>query len=323
MLGPPTALRPRSDQLLTPAGLTRHTFEAMGTAVVLVLPAARVVEARRVERLFAEWQGICTRFDPRSQLSRLNSARGEPVVVGELLFRVLSVALEAASATDGLFDPTLLRSLEAIGYDHDFATVVRDAPSRPFSGALPRTGGWRDLRLDAERRTARLPPGVGVDLGGLAKGMAVDAAIVDLTSAGIEVAAVDAGGDLAVVGLPPDADRWSIAIDAPGRALTISLSGGAIATSGVARRRWRQGTEARHHLIDPRTGLPSTADLFSVSVAAPTCAQAEVAAKAAFLLGPEEGSRFLVEHGLAGLFVPGDGTARLAGPRIAGPWGAA
>src|SRR5450755_3699511 len=167
MLGPPTAHLPRTDQLLTPTGLTRHTFEAMGTAVVLLLPAARVVEARRVERLFARWQAICTRFDPRSELSRLNSARGEPVVVGELLFRVLSVALEAARATDGLFDPTLLRSLEAIGYDRDFETVVRGAPSRPIRGALPPTGGWRDLRLDGERRTARLPPGVGVDLGGL------------------------------------------------------------------------------------------------------------------------------------------------------------
>ena len=175
------------------------------------------------------------------------------------------------------------------------------------------TGGWRNLTLDPERRMAQLPTGVGIDLGGLAKGMAVDAAIGELVGLGL-AGVVDAGGDLRVTGLPPGADAWSIAIEGPDAALTISLRSGALATSSIARRRWRQDGFERHHLIDPRTGLPSTIDLWSTSVATATCAQAEVAAKAAFLLGPIDGSRFLAERGLAGLFLGLDGSVRTAGP---------
>ncbi len=287
----------------------------MGTTVTVLLPQARGAEATRVEQLFATWQAICTRFDPLSELSRLNAARGEPIVVSELLFHVLSTAIQAASATDGLFDPTLLRSLEAIGYDRDFEVLAAGAPARlaPTS-AVPATGGWRAIRLDAERRTAQLPAGVGMDLGGLAKGMAVDAAIADLAARGVEVTAVDAGGDLSVLGRPPGAEAWPISIEAPGHPRTISLRSGALATSSIARRRWRQGTLERHHLIDPRTGLPSTAGLYSASIAAPSCAQAEAAAKAAFLLGLVDGSRFLAERGLAGLLLTVDGTAHPVGP---------
>jgi thiamine biosynthesis lipoprotein len=315
MLRRPAAGDPGTDQLVTQDGLIRHRFNAMGTTVTVLLPKARGAEATRVERLFATWQAICTRFDPLSELSRLNAARGEPIVVGELLFHVLSTSIQAASATDGLFDPTLLRSLEAIGYDRDFEVIAAGVPTRSTpSGAVPATGGWRAIRLDPERRTAQLPVGVGVDLGGLAKGMAVDAAIVDLAARGVEVMAVDAGGDLAVIGQPPGAEAWSISIEAPGQPRTISLRSGALATSSIARRRWRQGTLERHHLIDPRTGLPSTVELYSASIAAPSCAQAEAAAKAAFLLGLVDGSRFLAERGLAGLFLTVDGTAQPAGP---------
>jgi len=158
-----------------------------------------------------------------------------------------------------------------------------------------------------------LPPGVGLDLGGLAKGMAVDAAIADLTVREVAIAAIDAGGDLAVLGLPPGTEAWRIAIEAPDRVRHVRLVSGALATSSIVRRRWRQGSVERHHLIDPRTGLPSKVPLSSTSVAAVTCAQAEVAAKVAFLLGPEDGSRFLAGHDLAGLFLLPDGRELRAG----------
>ena len=316
MAPPPAARNPAVEQLLTPSGLVRHAFAAMGTTVVLLLPSERAALAARVEELFTTWQATCTRFDPGSELSRLNAAGGRPVAVGELLFGVLGTARRAAEATGGLFDPTLLRSLEAIGYDRDFEQIARD-PGRHAPERLPATGGWRDLVLDPERRTAQLPPGVGIDLGGLAKGMAVDAAIREIAGLGL-TGAVDAGGDLAVSGLPVGAGAWSIAIEGPEGPHTVSLRSGALATSSVARRRWDQDGIERHHLVDPRTGLPSTVALWSATVAASTCAQAEVAAKAAFLLGPAEGSRFLAERSLAGLFVGLDGSVRTAGPWAAG-----
>lgn len=317
MVAPAERSLPPPEELVTPAGLWRYVFRAMGTTVSLLLPSDRRAEATHIERLMAIWETTCTRFDPQSELSRLNSAGGQPRVVSGLLFEVLSTARQAAEATDGLFDPTLLHSLEAIGYDRDFAALVEEGPASPWRGEIPATGGWRRLELDGAHRTVRLPAGVGLDLGGLAKGMAVDTAIAELASRGVQTAAVDAGGDLAVRGLPPGAKAWPIAIEAPHGARTVSLFSGALATSSVARRRWRQGAVGRHHLIDPRTGLPSTAPLWSVSVTAATCAQAEVAAKAAYLLGPEEGSSFLEQRGLTGLFLLPDG-----GERRVGRWSA-
>ena len=306
-----------ASELFTPRGLVRHVFQAMGTQVSLLLPAERSAEGPRAERLVATWSATCTRFDPASELSRLNAAGGRRHHLSELLLNVLVVARQAAEATDGLFDPTLLPSLEAIGYDRDFGALARGVPGRPRDAPLPATGGWRAVELDPETRTVTLPPGVRFDLGGLAKGMAVDAVIADLVGRDVQVAAVDAGGDLAVVGLPPGAGAWSIAVDAPGDPRRLNLTSGALATSSRARRTWRQGPEVRHHLIDPRTGLPSTVPLWSVSVAAPTCAQAEVAAKAAFLLGSDDGSRFLAGRGLAGLFLSTAGTESRAGRWLA------
>jgi thiamine biosynthesis lipoprotein len=305
-------------ELVTPAGLIRHAFEAMGTEVTLLLPSDRASECAGVERLVATWAETCTRFDPHSELSRLNAAQGQPRKVSPLLFGVLAYAYRAALATDGLFDPTLLPSLEAIGYDRDFRAIAAGLAARTSTGKPPATGGWRAMELHPDRQIVRLPMGVRVDLGGLAKGMAVDAVIADLASREVEVGAIDAGGDLAVIGRPPGAAAWTIAIEAPDGVRSVALESGALATSSTSRRRWRQGSEERHHLIDPRTGLPSTAPLWSASVAAGTCAQAEVAAKAAFLLGPEAGARFLVSHDLSGLFLAPDGTESRAGRWQAG-----
>ena len=118
--------------------------------------------------------------------------------------------------------------------------------------------------------------------------------------------AVNAGGDLAVHGQPPNASGWEIAIDGsvPSQ---VSLRSGALATSSVERRRWQVDGQPRHHLLDPRTGMPATTGLRSASVAAATCQQAEVAAKAALLLGPAAGSDFLLRRNLSGLLVTDDG----------------
>jgi thiamine biosynthesis lipoprotein len=148
---------------------------------------------------------------------------------------------------------------------------------------------------------------VQIDFGGIAKGMAVDAAIEQLKQAGIQPALVNAGGDLAVLGVPEQAQQWPIAVQGKKDAWTIPLHHGALATSGVARRHWQQGGLMRHHLLDPRTGLPARSGLWSVTVAASRCEQAEVAAKVAFLLGREQGSSFLQQHSLAALIVEEEG----------------
>jgi thiamine biosynthesis lipoprotein len=137
--------------------------------------------------------------------------------------------------------------------------------------------------------------------------MAVDAALERLQEAGITPALVNAGGDLSVNGQPAQTDSWSIAIPTREDSWSLPLHHGAIATSGIERRHWQQGNEIRHHILDPRTGFPVHNDLWSVTSIAPNCTQAEIAAKVAFILGPEQGKAFLQQHQLAGLFVSTNG----------------
>jgi thiamine biosynthesis lipoprotein len=269
----------------------------MGTEVCVLAPLAEVDRAERAVRaLFGEWESTLSRFRPDSELSRLNARAGTPVAVSPLLFEVVAAALAAARATGGAFDPTLLPDLVRLGYDRTFADLPVDSAARrnrAFGG-----GRWRGIRLDRARRTILLPPDTALDLGGIAKGMAVDAALEELT---IPTALVDAGGDLAVRGAPPGRRSWRLAVE--GSREPVALRRGALATSGSTRRRWLQDGVVRHHLIDPRTGEPAVSGVLSATVAAATCRQAEVAATAAFVLGPAEGAALLERHGLAGLLV--------------------
>jgi FAD:protein FMN transferase len=272
----------------------------MGTEVTVLAPAAQVTEATgRARRLFDDWERHLSRFVPDSELARLNARAGRPVMVGKLLYQVLETALQAARATGGVYDPTMARQLERLGYDRSFEPIPARSPRGRRVGP---GGGWRRVWLNPADRSVTLPPGIGVDLGGIAKGMAVDAAVQCLRDAGLGPMMVNAGGDLRIHGQPPGGGDWSIAIAGGCGQLRVPLAAGALATSGIARRRWSQGGMRRHHLLDPRTGEPAWTGLWSVTAVASTCAQAEVAAKVAFVLGRHAGTEFLLARGLAGLF---------------------
>ena len=281
--------------------LADSAFRSMGTTIsALSSPADAAVVTPIVRAVFESWDARFSRFRPDSELSRLNAAAGSPFAASELMIDVVAASLEAAELSDGLFDPALLGRLRELGYDASFELLPGDRPANSLPAWRP--GAWREIELDRHAGSIRLPPDAGLDLGGIAKGMAVDAAIDALRAAGIQTAAVNAGGDLAVIGSPPGGGSWPIAIDGAGER-SILLRQGALATSSVLRRRWRVGGEERHHLLDPRTGLPAAGRIASASVAAATCRAAEVAAKVALLLGPRDAALFLARHRLSGLLV--------------------
>jgi len=306
--------------LVVPDGMQHQTFPAMGTTISMLLPNETALPAgARVRSLFAAWEETLSRFLPSSELSALNRDSGTPSTISPLLSNVLSAALDAAWATGGLYDPTLLSQLTQLGYDRSFDTLPDTMPANEHPDAPG--GQWRQIKFDRPNRRVTLPLGTALDFGGIAKGMAVDSAIDVLRAIGVSAALINAGGDLSVYGLPTDADAWPIAIQGPrGETWTIPLHHGAMATSGIARRRWRQGDDERHHLLNPATGLPVQGSLWSASVVAARCRQAEVAAKAAFILGPAAGVQFLHEQRLAGMLVEESGRRHIAGewPRTAG-----
>jgi thiamine biosynthesis lipoprotein len=198
---------------------------------------------------------------------------------------MLALALDAARATGGLVTPAVGGAMLAAGYDRDFSLLSPDGdPVVP--AAVPDVSS---LTLRG-RVLLRVEP-VILDLNGVVKGKTVDDAL-ELLGAGW----VSAGGDLAtthpiVVGLPGG--------DA------VTLDHGGLATSSVARRSWSRGGRRQHHLIDPARGLPARTPWRDVTVAAPTCLVADVAAKAALLLG-DAGPAWLDRRGFAGRFVGHD-----------------
>jgi len=267
------------------------------------------------EAFFRESEAELSRFRPDSGLSRLNAAAGDgPQAVSSTLCTVLDLALAAARASGGIFDPTVLNPLRNAGYDRSFETLADGG----FIGVNVGVAfGWQQVALDTRRSTVELPAGVGIDLGGIAKGWTVDR-VAEMLGAW-SAALVDAGGDIRA-SAAPGGEPWPIAIEDPldnTRDLgVIRLAEGAVATSSVGRRRWQSGGQMMHHLIDPRTGEPSRSDLHTVTVVAPTAVEAELTAKIALILGSREGQAYLETRGLSGLLVGHDGRQHVVGKLV-------
>jgi thiamine biosynthesis lipoprotein len=285
----------------------------MGTDVHVVAPARRLdVAADTVHALFTAWERVLSRFRADSELTNLNRSCGAPFVASPILFDAVVTAVSAAAATGGLFDPTLLFDLERVGYDRSFVDLPK---AQPETRLAPAGGGaWRAIELDRSTRIIVLPRNAAVDLGGIAKGMAVDAALDLLGTIGVQSALVSAGGDLSVRGLPPDLGSWPVAVGEDGET-TVPLVRGALATSSRLRRTWRQGDLQRHHILDPRTGEPARTGVREATIAATSCAQAEAAAKAVFVLGPLLAGELVARNGLAARIAMDDG-----GTATFGPW---
>jgi thiamine biosynthesis lipoprotein len=278
----------------------------MGCDVTVLGPGDRPDAGPLARRIFQSWDRRFSRFRPDSELEQLNDAGGRPFPVSREMLMVMRAALRAARGTDGLFDPLLGARIRELGYDRTFDEMPSQRPVMPLSPW--RAGTWREIAIDSRAGTLRLPVGHRLDLGGIAKGMAVDAVLEALLAAGLAFAAVSAGGDLAVAGLPPGKAEWAVAIDGA-QGTVVALRGGALATSSVLRRRWVVAGAEQNHLLDPRTGMPAAGPIVQASVAAATCGQAEVAAKMAVLSDLPGAIGRLERHGLAGLLITSEGEA--------------
>ena len=295
------------------------------TADLLVTDPRALGAARTSLRsVLAAVGAACSRFDPDSELSRLNARPGRtPVVVSELLAELLAAGLQAARQSGGSVDPTVGRAMCDLGYDRDLAdiapAVVRRSP-RPGRVAVA-VPGWRHVRLDRARRTVWLPAGVQLDLGAIGKAFAADrAAAVIAAECGVGVL-VSLGGDIAVVGAPPGG--WSVRVtdqrvgpDAhprgPGQ--DVAIHAGGLATSSTVSRTWHDSDgRLLHHILDPLTGLPAAGCWRAVSVAAASCVEANTASTAAIVRG-EPAAAWLARRRLPARLVHRDGrTVRVAG----------
>ena len=277
------------------------TFRALGTTAVVatVDPAQDGAACAAVQRELDAVDHACSRFRDDSELARINHAQGKSVAVGPVLLEALRIALDAARSSGGLVDPTVGRTLRTAGYDSTFR-VVAARDSSTFRAEFARVPGWHVVELDENAARVRVPVGVELDLGATAKAFACDRAAT-AAAAVAGGALVGLGGDLAVAGELPAggwpvriADDHAAPLDVPGP--TIALSGGGLATSSTTVRRWYSGATALHHVVDPRTGRPAESPWRTVSVAAGTCVDANVASTASFML--DDALAWLTAHGL-------------------------
>lgn len=250
----------------TPAGW-EHTLAGLWTAV-------------RAE--FAATDLALSKYRATSALSGLNALAGRDRTscpAGRRLSAALALGATAREATGGRFEIAVLSALDGLGeavvatrpdpIDEEVAAVMGDDPA--------------DGTVDV--------PSAPVDLGGIGKGLALRWAVERIAPClpGGAGALIDAGGDLVTVGVPPDGG-WRVGVEDPmvpgEHVAVVAVPSGAIATSSVRVRHWRDGDgRAQHHLIDPRTLMAARTDLVAVTVADPDPAWAEIWTKSLFLAG--------------------------------------
>ncbi len=261
--------------------------------------------------LLLGWHEAFTRFKPTSELSKLNADPREEVAVSPMMARFVQAVVDAADATGGLVDATLLEEIEEAGYRQDrlrgslaLAMQLALAPERKVGGPHP-SARWREITVDGG--TVRRPPGVKLDGGGLVKGLFADAVAEQLAEHA--AFAVDCAGDSRVGG---SAGRErAVAVPNPFDSKMLHefvLRDGAIASSDISLRSWLDRGRPVHHLLDPATGQAAYTGVVHATALAPTALEGEALAKAAILSGPDRATNWL-RHGGVAVFDDGSHTA--------------
>jgi len=268
----------------------------MGTLVTIHVVRAGASADAAMERAFAWFRQIeacCTRFRADSELMQLSMQIGVPVPVSPMLFEAVRFALTVAEETGGAFDPTVGAAMEPRGFNREHRT------GEVFRNPV-RAGGaenYRDVELDPDRKTILLRRALTLDLGGVAKGLAVDTAARELRP--FRDFAIAAGGDLYLGGLNPQGKPWTVGIRHPRRdgetIGTVRVSDQAVCTSG-------DYEKPAAHILDPRNGRAADS-VASATVVGPGAMLADALATAAFVLGPKSGIALLERLGLQGLIV--------------------
>jgi thiamine biosynthesis lipoprotein len=268
-------------------------FRAMNTSVMLAAEGEGAIPGMYVAKTFInECEQRFSRFLPASELSVLNRSAGDWLQISDDLMDMLQLSMKYYTATNGFFDPSILSDLKQIGYDRSMDQIRVNGVSIPahVSNRTSRPA-FHEISLDLADNRVRLPRGMEIDLGGIAKGWIVEKA-AHLLHQYVEVCGVSAGGDILFIGHPLDGMDWDIYLEDP-RSPTETLAqlhipAGAVATSSIMKRTWSQGEKVRHHLIDPRTREPAQTDWLSVTVIAPSVVAAEVYAKAILIAGEKD-----------------------------------
>lgn len=291
-----------------------YQFRAMNTDIEMIIYTHETEKAaaacHQIETIFNETEDLLSRFRSSSELSQLNQS-GYLENVSDLLFENVAAAYKMAAITEGIFDPTILDALEAAGYNRSYEKITASGaqPQLLIINKVVTFQPWRFIKLDATKRSIKLPFGTRIDLGGIAKGSTVDRVAKFLYAQGFVNFMISAGGDMWLAGVPPIGDNaWTVAVQNPiqkgaTEIKRLLVTNKAVATSATTGRRWQVNNQNRHHLIDPRTGEPTNNHIASVTAVADSVQLADVMAKTALIMGPQGAKKLLAQiSGLSALY---------------------
>ena len=293
---------------------------ALGTSYHIKVVAAGSLAAgaglpELVANLLDDLDHKLSTYKPDSELNRFNRHPvAQPFVASDDLYQVLEVADRIYRLSGGAFDPTVRPLVDLWGFGP--VDTGDRVPEESEITALLGEIGFDQIELAAGNQVIRRAP-VTLDLSAVAKGFIVDRLVAELRARGVDDYMVEIGGEIRVGGRRADGGLWRIAVEAPaggGVERVLELSDISVATSGDYRNYFERDGERYSHTIDPRSGRPIRHRLASVTVLAPTAAEADALATALMVMGPGPGFDFAAANELAALLLvkEGDGFAELA-----------
>ncbi|MDO8882704.1 MAG: FAD:protein FMN transferase [Pseudotabrizicola sp.] len=289
--------------------LARHALNGatMGTrwSALFYAPASfnPALKQTALQQAVDEVDDQMSTWKPDSALMRLNAAPvGEWVEIPARLAEVLQLGVRIGRESGGAFDIGMGNAVQAWGFGPE------DADQQAIRAAMtiPHRPGHKSLELDGTRVRKTAP--VTLDLNGIAKGYGVDRMAEVLVAQGVDAGLVGIDGEMRALGLRPDGEAWTIAVEAPDtdrRAphSILALRDAAVATSGDYRH-WVMVQGCRlSHTMDPARAAPLLSPPASVTVIASSCAEADAWATALMVAGPKVGSDLAEKHGLEALFL--------------------
>jgi FAD:protein FMN transferase len=277
-----------------PAPLYKSSRLLLGTLVEVTIPGEERTAKAATDAIFSELKRVedLTSFHKPSELTRINDQAGNgPVKTNAEFLSLIVESLRFAKETHGAFDPTvgpLTRLWNFSGGDPRL-------PTQPEITAALAKVAWRRVKIDSQAGTIELPDrGMALDLGGIAKGYALEQAAAVIRKRGISAALVNAGGDVLVIGEREPGKPWRIGVQDPRheRAMVAvaNLKDCVVQTSGDYERCFFKNGKRYHHILNPVTGYPAD-DLESVTVVAPTGMTTVTAG--IFVLGVKAGLKYL------------------------------
>ena len=277
----------------------RIDFHAMGTEFFCVAVEPEPGLFDNIYELALGLESKWSRFRSESELMRLNNAPGQPIEVSPETIRLILEMKNAYEVTDGLYDPNILGEIIDAGFakskDNDLDISI-------WTGRETSDLGINDVEVDLENSTVTIPRGVGLDSGGIGKGLAADLMAVRAMELGAMGIAVFAGGDVSVRGISDTGDGWHIGIQDPSNSEkyvdTVSLSIGGIATSGLSG--WLSKT-GNSHIIDPQSGNSAQSLVLQSTVIARAAVHAEALAKVSFMMPIPEALAVIEDAGAQAL----------------------